>query len=141
MTIADSQAARVMKLHHVGVAVTNLNEAIERYERMGLRLAHREVVASHEVEVAFVGEGPFVELLVGTSANSPVSKFVAKKGPGQHHLAFAVPSIAEELKRQAAAGAELVDQAPRPGAWGHLVAFLHPKSHGGVLIELVEDRH
>ena len=73
--------------------------------------------------------------------DSPVSKFVAKKGPGQHHLAFAVPSIAEELKRQAAAGAELIDSAARPGAWGHKVAFVHPKSHGGVLVELVEESH
>ncbi|OGR49265.1 MAG: hypothetical protein A2X40_05170 [Elusimicrobia bacterium GWC2_65_9] len=128
-----------MRLHHVGVAVTNLNEAIARYERMGLRLAHREVVASQEVEVAFVGEGPFVELLAGTSADSPVSKFVVKKGPGQHHLAFAVPSIAEELKRQAAAGAKLIDRVARPGAWGRQVAFLHPENQGGVLVELVED--
>jgi methylmalonyl-CoA/ethylmalonyl-CoA epimerase len=130
-----------MKLHHVGVAVTDLGEAIARHERMGLKLAHREVVSSQGVEVAFMGEGPYVELLVGTSAQSNVSKFIDKKGPGQHHLAFAVPSIAEELKRQAAAGAELIDTAARPGAWGHKVAFVHPKSHGGVLIELVEESH
>ncbi len=123
------------------MAVTDLGEAIARHERMGLKLAHREVVASQKVEVAFMGDGPFVELLVGTSEDSPVAKFVAKKGPGQHHLAFAVPSIAEELKRQAAAGATLIDAAARPGAWGHKVAFVHPKSHGGVLIELVEENH
>lgn len=128
-----------MKLHHVGVAVADLDEAIARHQRMGLKLAHREVVSSQKVEVAFMGEGPFIELLVGTSADSPVSKFVAKKGPGQHHLAFAVPSIPQELERQAAAGAELIDRAPRPGAWGHQVAFVHPKSHGGVLIELVQE--
>jgi methylmalonyl-CoA/ethylmalonyl-CoA epimerase len=130
-----------MKLHHVGVAVADLGEAIARHERMGLELAHREAVPSQKVEVAFMGAGPWIELLVGTSPDSPVSKFVAKKGPGQHHLAFAVPSIAEELKRQAAAGAELIDSAARPGAWGHKVAFVHPKSHGGVLIELVEESH
>jgi methylmalonyl-CoA/ethylmalonyl-CoA epimerase len=128
-----------MKLHHVGVAVADLNEAIARHERMGLKLAHREVVSSQGVEVAFMGDGPFVELLVGTSPESPISKYMAKRGPGQHHLAFAVPSIPEELKRQAAAGAELIDRAPRPGAWGHQVAFLHPRSHGGVLIELVQE--
>jgi methylmalonyl-CoA/ethylmalonyl-CoA epimerase len=128
-----------MRLHHVGVAVADLGEAIARHERMGLKLAHREVVASQKVEVAFMGDGPFIELLVGTQPDSPVSKFVAKKGPGQHHLAFAVPSIAAELQRQAAAGAELIDKAARPGAWGHKVAFVHPKSHGGVLIELVEE--
>lgn len=128
------------KLHHVGVAVKDLDEAIRRHEAMGLRLAHREVVSSQKVEVAFVGEGPYIELLVGTSTDSSVTKFLAKKGPGQHHLAFSVPSIAEELKRQAATGAELIDQAARPGAWGHKVAFLHPKNQGGVLVELVEIR-
>lgn len=130
-----------MKLHHVGVAVADLGEAIARHERMGLALRHREAVPSQKVEVAFMGDGPWIELLSGTSPDSPVAKFVAKKGPGQHHLAFSVPSIAEELKRQAAAGAELIDKAARPGAWGHKVAFVHPKSHGGVLIELVEESH
>jgi len=130
-----------MKLHHVGVAVKSLDEAISRHERLGLRLAHREVVPSQKVEVAFMGDGPYVELLAPTSPDSPVAKFLDKRGPGQHHLAFAVPSIVAELKRQVAAGAELIDKAARPGAWGHKVAFLHPKSHGGVLIELVEDGH
>lgn len=130
-----------MKLHHVGVAVTDLDEAIARHARMGLKLAHREVVSSQKVEVAFVGEGPYIELLRGTEPSSPVSKFLDKKGPGQHHLAFAVPSIAEELQRQQKAGAVLIDQAARPGAWGHQVAFLHPKDQGGVLVELVEEGH
>jgi methylmalonyl-CoA/ethylmalonyl-CoA epimerase len=128
-----------VKLHHVGVAVADLGEAIARHERMGLKLAHREVVSSQGVEVAFMGDGPYVELLVGTSPESPVSRFLAKKGPGQHHLAFSVASIPEELARQARAGTELIDKAPRAGAWGHQVAFVHPKSHGGVLIELVQE--
>jgi len=130
-----------MKLHHVGVAVKDLGEAIARHERMGLKLAHREVVPSQKVEVAFMGDGPYIELVIGTHPDSSVSKFLDKKGPGQHHLAFAVPSIADELKRQAAAGAKLIDSAARPGAWGHRVAFLHPKDQGGVLIELVEEAH
>lgn len=130
-----------MKLHHVGVAVKDLDEAISRHEKLGLKLAHREVVASQKVEVAFMGSGPWIELLVGTDGESPVSRFLDKRGPGQHHLAFAVPSIAAELKKQAAAGATLIDQAARPGAWGHKVAFLHPKDQGGVLIELVEESH
>lgn len=130
-----------MKLHHVGVAVKSLGEAIARHEKMGLRLAHRETVASQKVEVAFMGDGPWIELLQPTSPDSSVAKFLDKRGPGQHHLAFAVHSIADELKRQAAAGAELIDKAARPGAWGHKVAFLHPKSHGGVLIELLEESH
>jgi methylmalonyl-CoA/ethylmalonyl-CoA epimerase len=130
-----------MKLHHVGVVVADLDQGIQHYQSLGLKLAHRESVPDQKVEVAFMGDGPYVELLVGASADSPVSKFLAKKGPGQHHLAFAVPSIADELKRQAAAGAELIDKAARPGAWGHQVAFLHPKNQGGVLIELVQESH
>lgn len=130
-----------MKLHHIGIAVKSLDEAIVRHRAMGLALAHREVVPSQKVEVAFMGDGPYIELLVGTHADSPVTKFLDKKGPGQHHLAFAVPSIAEELKRQAAAGAELIDKAARLGAWGHQVAFLHPKNQGGVMIELVQESH
>lgn len=130
-----------MKLHHVGVAVRDLDEAIARHEKLGLKLAHRETVAVQKVEVAFVGERPWIELVAGTHPESPVSKFIDKHGEGQHHLAFAVPNIASELEKQKAAGAELIDTAARPGAWGHKVAFLHPKSQGGVLIELVEEAH
>ncbi len=130
-----------MKLHHIGVAVKNLDEGIRQYESMGLPLAHREEVPSQKVKVAFMGSGPWIELLVGTDPESAVSRFIDKKGPGQHHLAFSVPSIAEELKKQTAAGAQLIDKAARPGAWGHKVAFLHPKDQGGVLIELVEEAH
>ena len=128
-----------MKLHHIGVAVRSLDEAIARHEKMGLRLAHREVVPAQKVEVAFMGDGPYIELLEPTSPDSPVKKFLENRGPGQHHLAFSVPSIEAELERQAAAGAVLIDTAARPGAWGHHVAFLHPKSQGGVLIELLEE--
>ena len=130
-----------MKLHHIGVAVKNLDEAIARHAKIGLKLAHREVVASQKVEVAFVGERPWIELVSGTDPDSNVSKFIDKRGEGQHHMAFAVPSIIEELARQKARGAALIDEAPRPGAWGHHVAFLHPKDQGGVLIELVEEAH
>ncbi len=130
-----------MKLHHIGVAVRDIDEAIARHAKLGLKLAHREVVASQKVEVAFVGERPWIELVAGLGADSEVSKFIDKRGPGQHHLAFAVPSIIEELARQKHAGAKLIDEAPRPGAWGHQVAFLHPKDQGGVLIELVEESH
>jgi methylmalonyl-CoA/ethylmalonyl-CoA epimerase len=130
-----------MKLHHIGVAVANLEEGIRHYEALGLKLAHRETVPSQQVEVAFVGERPWIELVAGTHPDSGVAQFIAKRGPGQHHVAFAVSSIAAELKRQAAAGAALIDQAARPGAWGHKVAFLHPKDQGGVLIELVEEEN
>lgn len=128
-----------MKLHHVGIAVKSLAESVARYQKMGLRLAHQEEVPTQRVRVVFLGDGPYIELLEPTSPESFVSKFIDKRGPGQHHLAFTVPSIAEELKRQVAAGAEPIDKAARPGAWGHRVAFLPPKSHGGVLVELIEE--
>ncbi|MDX6768014.1 MAG: methylmalonyl-CoA epimerase [Elusimicrobiota bacterium] len=127
-----------MKLHHIGVAVKDLDAAIARHAAMGFKLAHREVVASQKVEVAFVGEGPWIELLTGTSPDSTVSKFLAKRGEGQHHVAYAVPDIAKVLEAEKAAGRSPIDSAARPGAWGHKVAFLHPKDHGGVLVELVE---
>ena len=130
-----------MKLHHIGVAVVNLDEGIRHYQALGLALAHREEIFSQKVKVAFMGTGPWIELLEGTHPESPVSRFIDKKGPGQHHLAFSVPSIGAELHKQKAAGAELIDQEARSGAWGHRVAFLHPKSQGGVLIELVEEVH
>lgn len=130
-----------MKLHHVGVAVRSLDAAIARHQAMGLRLAHREVVAAQKVEVAFMGDGPWIELVAGTSPDSPVSRFLEKRGEGQHHLAYAVPSIAAELEKEAKAGRKPIDAAARPGAWGHKVAFLHPKDHGGVLVELVEEGH
>jgi methylmalonyl-CoA/ethylmalonyl-CoA epimerase len=128
-----------MKLHHIGVAVKDLDEAIARHAKLGLKLAHREKVPSQQVEVAFVGERPWIELVASTSPGSGVAKFLEKRGPGQHHLAFAVPSIIEELARQVHRGAQLIDKEPRKGAWGHHVAFLHPKDQGGVLIELVEE--
>jgi methylmalonyl-CoA/ethylmalonyl-CoA epimerase len=128
-----------MRLHHIGIAVANLEEGIKHYEALGFKLAHREDVPSQMVRVAFMGSGPWIELLEGTNPASGVSKFIDKRGPGQHHLAFAVPSIAAELARQTAVGALLIDKAARLGAWGHKVAFLHPKDQGGVLIELVEE--
>lgn len=130
-----------MKLHHIGVAVEDLDEGIKHYESLGLKLAHRERLEVLQVEVAFMGERPWIELVAGTRPESGVSVFIDKRGPGQHHLAFAVPSIAAELAKQSAAGALLIDKAARPGAWGHQVAFLHPKDQGGVLIELVEEAH
>jgi methylmalonyl-CoA/ethylmalonyl-CoA epimerase len=130
-----------MRLHHVGVAVKNLDEGIRHYESLGMKLAHREEVAGQKVRVAFLGEEPYVELLEPTRADSPVAKFLDKRGPGQHHVAYAVPSIADALARERAAGRTPIDAAARPGAWGHKVAFLHPKDHGGVLVELVELGH
>ena len=130
-----------MKLHHIGVAVKDLDGAIARHAALGFKLAHREVVASQKVEVAFMGEGPWIELVTGTAPDSAVTKFLDKRGEGQHHVAYAVPSIAKVLAAEKAASRSPIDAAARPGAWGHRVAFLHPKDHGGVLVELVEEAH
>jgi methylmalonyl-CoA/ethylmalonyl-CoA epimerase len=130
-----------MRLHHVGVAVKDLDRAIKHYEAMGLKLAHRETVASQKVEVAFMGERPWVELVAGTSPDSTVSKFVEKRGEGQHHVAFGVKSVAAVLETEKKAGRAPIDLVPRKGAWDHTIAFLHPKDHGGTLIELVEEGH
>mgnify|MGYP001580615225 CR=1 FL=1 len=126
-----------MKLHHVGVAVKDLDAAIKHHEALGLKLAHREVVAAQRVEVAFMGAGPWIELVAGPA----VAGFIEKRGGGQHHVAYAVPSIAQVLEAEKAVGRNPIDAVARPGAWGHKVAFLHPKDHGGVLIELVEEAH
>ncbi|UPT75198.1 MAG: methylmalonyl-CoA epimerase [Elusimicrobiota bacterium] len=130
-----------MKLHHVGVAVRDLNAGISHYQALGMTMAHRETVPAQKVEVAFMGSGPWIELVAGLGPDSPVSKFIDKRGEGQHHVAYAVKSIAVELEKEAKAGRKPIDAAARPGAWGHKVAFLHPKDHSGVLIELVEEGH
>jgi methylmalonyl-CoA/ethylmalonyl-CoA epimerase len=130
-----------MKLHHVGVAVKSLDAAIKHYEALGLKLAHRETVSSQKVEVAFMGERPWVELCAATAPDSKIAKFIEARGEGQHHVAFGVKSVAQVLETEKKAGRSPIDLVPRAGAWGHTIAFLHPKDHGGTLIELVEEAH
>ena len=126
-------------IHHVGVAVADLDTAVACYERLfGAELEHRETVAEQGVEAASlrVGEGR-VELLASLGPETPVGKFLAKRGPGMHHLAFEVDDVEGELERLAAEGTPLVDEHPRRGLFGLEVAFLHPDATGGVLAELV----
>lgn len=127
-------------LDHVGIAVHSLDESLPTFESItGGKGYGRERVESQGVEVVFVGEGEGrIELLAPTRDDSGVARFLARRGPGMHHLCYRVASVADELERYRAAGAQLIDEAPRPGAAGHLVAFIHPKSTGGVLIELLE---
>lgn len=128
-------------LDHVGIAVRSLDESLPLFESITGGKGHgRERVDSQGVEVVFIGQGDGkIELLAPTRDDSAVARFLAKRGAGMHHLCYRVPSIAAELERYREAGAQLIDQAPRPGAAGHLVAFIHPKSTGGVLTELLED--
>ena len=127
-------------IHHLGVAVEDLDAAVETYERLlGARLEHRETMAEQGVEAAAmrVGEGR-VELLRSLGDDTPVGKFLAKRGPGMHHVAYAVEDIDSTLDELRSAGLELIDDEARVGIRGSRVAFLHPKSTGRVLTEIVE---
>jgi methylmalonyl-CoA epimerase len=128
-----------MGIHHLGVAVTDLDEAVDRYRRLfGAELEHRETVADQGVEAVSmrVGDGR-VELLASLGPDTPVGRFLATRGPGMHHVAFEVADVAAELDRLAGDGTELIDETPRRGAFGLEVAFVHPDATGGVLAELV----
>ena len=128
------------RIHHVGIAVADLDGSIERYRAaLGAELVHRAVNEKEGLEAAFLrtGEGE-VELMTATRPESPVGKFLAKRGPGLHHVAYGVSDIAAALADARAAGLELIDSEPRMGMHGTLIAFVHPKSMGGVLTELVQ---
>ncbi|MEW6731181.1 MAG: methylmalonyl-CoA epimerase [Acidobacteriota bacterium] len=131
-----------MKIDHLGIAVKSLDEALKFYrDQLGLPLAGTEVVEDQGVEVAMlpIGESR-IELLQAIYADSPVARFLEKRGPGIHHICIEVEDINAQLAMLKAAGAQLIDEQPRPGAGGHLIAFVHPKSTHGVLIELVQKR-
>jgi methylmalonyl-CoA/ethylmalonyl-CoA epimerase len=132
-----------MKIDHLGIAVTSLDEALAFYrDALGLDVSAREVVEDQGVTVAMlpVGESR-VELLEPTASDTPVGKFLARRGPGLHHVCYSVPDIDAALDRLRSSGARLVDERPRVGAGGHLVAFVHPSATGGVLVELVQETH
>jgi methylmalonyl-CoA epimerase len=130
-------------LDHVGIAVHSLDESLPLFESItGHKGYGRERVDSQGVEVVFLGRGEGrLELLAPTREDSAVAKYLAKRGPGMHHLCYRVASVAAELDRYRAEGRQLIDEAPRAGAAGHLVAFVHPKSAGGVLVELLQADH
>jgi methylmalonyl-CoA/ethylmalonyl-CoA epimerase len=128
-------------VHHIGIAVTDLDEAVATYERLfGATLEHRETLEEQGVEAVSLrtGEGR-VELLRALGPETAVGKFVARRGPGMHHVAFGVADLGAELTRLRAAGARLIDETPRRGLFGLQVAFVHPEATGGVLAELVSD--
>lgn len=130
-------------MDHIGVAVEDLDAAIELYnQRFEMGAQHREVVEEQGVEAVLleIGEG-HVELLKPLSPDTPVGKFLAAKGPGLHHVAYQTSDIDAALERVKAAGLRLIDETPRIGIRGSRVAFLHPKATGGVLTEIVEPKH
>jgi methylmalonyl-CoA epimerase len=126
-------------VHHVGFAVTDLDEAVETYGRLfGATLEHRDAVAEQGVEAASVLVGSSrVELLVPTGEDTPVGRFLAKRGPGMHHVAYEVDDVGSALEGLEEAGAELIDRVPRRGLFGLQVAFVHPDAVHGVLTEVV----
>lgn len=128
------------RIDHIGVAVEDLDAALKLYEGvLGMPLVHRETVAEQGVEAILldVGDG-HVELLRPLGPDTPVGKYLARKGPGLHHVAYAVADIEATLAELAGAGIELIDREPRTGIRDSRVAFLHPRSTGGVLTEIVE---
>jgi methylmalonyl-CoA epimerase len=129
-----------LPLDHVAIAVPSIAESQPLFELLtGGSGSRRERLPDQSVEVVFVGSGPVIlELLEPTDPVCAVARFLAKRGPGLHHLAYRVPDLDAALARLSAAGVELIDSTPRRGARGHRVAFLHPRSCGGVLLELVE---
>ncbi len=128
------------RLDHVGVAVEDLDAALERYTAgLGLAVGHRETVAEQGVEAVLLDVGgSHVELLRPLAADTPVGRFLARRGPGLHHVAYGVDDIDAELERLRGAGLRLLDERPRRGIRGSRVAFLHPQAAGGVLTEIVQ---
>ena len=128
------------RIDHIGVVVDDLDEAIALYEqRLGMPVQHRETVAEQGVEAVLLGVGQsHVELLRPLSPDTAVGRFLERSGPGLHHVAYGTDDIQSALDEVRSAGLQLIDEQPRIGIRGSRVAFLHPKSTGGVLTELVE---
>lgn len=128
------------KIDHLGIAVDNLEEAVHLYrDILGLEFAGEEVVAEQKVKTAFfpLGESS-LELLEPTDPESPIAKFLAKRGPGIHHIALRVDDVVQSIAEMKAKGMRMIDEAPRSGAHGAKIAFIHPKSTPGVLLELCQ---
>lgn len=129
-----------MKIEHIGIATRALDDALLFWrDALGLAVTHTEIVEEQGVRVAMLPVGePRIELLEPTGSDSPVAKFLEKRGAGIHHIAVRVDDIRATLLRLKESGARLIDESPRVGAGGCLVAFVHPSSANGVLLELVE---
>lgn len=129
-----------MKIEHIGIATHNIDDALKFWrDALGLRVVETEEVAEQGVRVAMLPVGePHIELLEPTGESSPIAKFLEKRGAGIHHIAVRVDDIRSTLKHLKENGARLIDETPRVGAGGCLVAFVHPATAGGVLLELVE---
>lgn len=129
-------------ISHIGIAVNNLKESVDNFKKFfNQEEVHFETVEEQKVNLAFLDvSGVHIELLEPTSADSPISKFLEKRGEGIHHLSFEVDDIEKELSRLKQEGVRLIDEKPKVGAGGKLIAFIHPKSANGVLIELSQKK-
>lgn len=128
------------KVEHIAIAVSDLEAAVEHYSSVwGLTVEHREVVADQGVEEAMLPVGDtYLQLLGATDPDTTVGKFLAKRGPGLHHIAYEVPDLEAALAELKSKGVPLIDEAPRLGGRGHMVAFVHPKGNHGLLVELIQ---
>jgi methylmalonyl-CoA/ethylmalonyl-CoA epimerase len=131
------------RIDHVGIAVEDLDEAVSLYsERLGMAVQHRETVEQQGVEAVLLGVGEsHIELLRPLGPDTAVGRFLERNGPGMHHVAYGTDDIESALEAVRAAGLRLIDEEPRTGIRNSRVAFVHPKSTGGVLTELVEAAH
>jgi len=128
------------RIDHLGIAVASLDAARTLYESLGLRVAHEETIEHEQVRVAMIPmEGGRIELLEPTDQDSPVGRFLKKRGEGLHHVALHVADIAATLANLKSRGARLVNEQIQTGAGGHLYFFVHPSSAGGVLLEICQD--
>jgi len=129
-----------MKIDHVGIAVRSLEVAVKAYEALGLKVSSTDTVASEAVKVAFLPIGDTrLELLEPIAPESSIAKSIEKRGEGVHHIALRVENIEESMRLAKEKGLQLVNETPRIGAHGRKIAFIHPKSTGGILLELVQD--
>lgn len=130
----------ICKIDHIGIAVKSIDKALEFYNKqIGLNCEGTEYIKTQEVRVAFLPIGDSeIELLEPTGEKSAVTKFIEKRGEGIHHIAFRVSNIEEEIERLKGLGIQFIDESPSYGAGGASIAFIHPKSTGGVLVELCE---
>ena len=132
----------ILGLDHIGIAVEDLEEAVHLYSnRLGTEPTHRERIDDQGVEeVLFAAGSSFIQLLGPSGPETPVGRFLTRHGPGLHHVAYRVRDVAAELARYKEQGVRLIDQEPRRGSRGTTIAFVHPASMGGVLVELVQER-
>jgi methylmalonyl-CoA/ethylmalonyl-CoA epimerase len=140
-TSHDEAASILLDIDHVGIAVADLDAAAEEYRAaLGAEPVHREVVSDQGVEeVLFRAGSSYIQLLGALGPETPVGKFLERRGEGIHHVAYRVENVASALERLRANGVPLVDQTPRPGSRGTTVAFVHPRGFRGVLVELVQE--